>query len=107
LIRPPFDLISADILVRFKYVFPVAGVAIFLLEIGYAFLIWRRGVGRVWLIAILIMHVGIGLTMGMYLFASIMVVLNLAAFGPGILWQQRQPSDGSLPAQSQAPLPNN
>jgi hypothetical protein len=30
------------------------------------------------------MHVGIGLTMGMYLFAFIMVVLNIAAFGPGL-----------------------
>ena len=30
------------------------------------------------------MHVAIGLTMGMYLFASIMIVLNVAAFGPGL-----------------------
>jgi hypothetical protein len=27
------------------------------------------------------MHIAIGLTMGMYLFALVMVVLNLAAFG--------------------------
>ena len=99
LIRPPFDLIPADILVRFKYVFPVAGVAIFLLEIGYAFLIWRRGIGRVWLIGVLIMHLGIGLTMGMYLFASIMIILNLAAFGSGIIWPQRQTA-ADLPAAS-------
>ena len=92
-IRPPFDLIPADILVRFKYVFPVVGVAIFLLEIGYVFLIWRRGIGRVWLIAVLIMHLGIGLTMGMYLFASIMIILNLAAFGPGKLWREKELSE--------------
>jgi len=61
-----------------------------LLEIGYVFLIWRRGIGRVWLIAVLIMHVGIGLTMGMYLFASIMIILNLAAFGPGKLWPEKE-----------------
>jgi Vitamin K-dependent gamma-carboxylase len=90
LIRPPFDLIPADILVRFKYFFPIAGVAIFLLEIGYAFLIWRRGIGRVWLIAVLIMHIGIGFAMGMYLFASVMIVLNLAAFGPGRLWREKE-----------------
>ena len=88
--RPPFDLIPADILVRFKYVFPIAGVAIFLLEVGYSFLIWRRGIGRVWLLGILLMHVGIGLTMGMYLFASVMIVLNLAAFGPGKLWREKE-----------------
>src|SRR5207253_514687 len=47
LIRPPFDLIPADILIRFKYLFPIAGIATFLLAIGYVFLIWRRGIGRV------------------------------------------------------------
>jgi len=36
------------------------------------------------------MHVGVGIAVGMYLFASIMIVLNLAAFGPGILWQERE-----------------
>jgi len=31
------------------------------------------------------MHVGIDLTMGMDLFAFIMIVLNVAAFGPGLI----------------------
>ncbi len=30
------------------------------------------------------MHAAIGLTMGMYLFGLVMIVLNLAAFGVGI-----------------------
>jgi hypothetical protein len=38
----------------------------------------------VWLVGILAMHVAIGLTMGMYLFALIMIILNLAAFGPDL-----------------------
>ena len=29
------------------------------------------------------MHAAIGLTMGMYLFALVMIILNLAAFGVG------------------------
>src|SRR5438046_2030326 len=33
-------------------------------------------------ISICTMHVGIGITMGMYLFAFVMIVLNVAAFGP-------------------------
>jgi uncharacterized membrane protein len=57
--------------------------------------------------AILLMHVGVGITMGMYLFASIMIVLNLAAFGPGILWHQREAADSSSPSESLAPSPNN
>ena len=31
------------------------------------------------------MHVGIDFTMGMDLFAFIMIVLNVAAFGPGLI----------------------
>ena len=107
LTRPPFDLISADTLVRFKYLLPIAGVAVWLLEIGYPFFIWQRRLRRPWLMAILLMHIGVGVTMGMYLFASIMIVLNLAAFGPGILWHQREAADSSSPSESLAPSPNN
>jgi len=70
LTRPPFDLISADYLIRFKHFLPIN-----------PFFIWNRRLRRLWLIAILLMHVGVGIAVGMYLFASIMIVLNLAAFG--------------------------
>jgi len=36
------------------------------------------------------MHVAIGFTMGLYLFALIMVVLNLAAFGPDFFGSGRR-----------------
>jgi len=36
------------------------------------------------------MHVGIGLTMGMYLFAFIMIVLNIAAFGPRLGFERSE-----------------
>jgi hypothetical protein len=35
----------------------------------------------IWLVCILAMHAAIGLMMGLYLFALVMIVLNLAAFG--------------------------
>jgi Vitamin K-dependent gamma-carboxylase len=85
LIRPPFNVIDPEILVGWKYLFPVAGICICLLEIGYPFFIWNRKTRKIWLIGICAMHVGIGLTMGMYLFAFIMIVLNVAAFGPGLI----------------------
>ena len=108
LTRPPFDLISADILVRFKHFLPITGVAVWLLEIGYPFVIWHRRLRRPWLIAILLMHAGVGIAMGMYLFASVMIVLNLAAFGPGILWHRTQaPDDGSSFSGSMVPSPKN
>jgi len=85
LIRPPFNLIDPEILVRWNYLFPVAGIFICLLEIGYPFFIWNDKTRKIWLICICGMHFAIGVTMGMYLFALIMIILNIAAFGPGLV----------------------
>jgi len=84
LTRPPFDLIAPEILVRCKVLFPAAGISILLIETGYPVFIWLRKTRLPWLIGVLGMHVAIGLMMGMYLFALVMIVLNAAAFGPGI-----------------------
>jgi hypothetical protein len=85
LIRPPFNVIDPEILVGWKYLFPVAGIFICLLEIGYPAFIWNSKTRKVWLISVCAMHAGIGLAMGMYLFAFIMIILNVAAFGPGLI----------------------
>jgi hypothetical protein len=85
LIRPPFNIIDPEILVRWKYLFPVAGIFICLLEIGYPAFIWNSKTRKIWLIGICAMHAGIGLAMGMYLFAFIMIILNVVAFGPGLI----------------------
>jgi hypothetical protein len=84
LIRPPFNLISPDILVQFKYALPVLGISICLIEVAYPVFIWMKKTRFFWLVCILAMHVAIGLTMGLYLFALVMIVLNLAAFAIGI-----------------------
>lgn len=83
LTRTPFNIIAPDVLVRFKYVLPVLGISICLIELGYVVLIWNKKTRLVCLVCILAMHIGIGLMMGMYLFALMMIVLNLAAFGVG------------------------
>ena len=85
LIRPPFNIIDPEILVRWKYFFPVVGIFVCLLEIGYPFFIWNSKTRKIWLVCICGMHIGIGLMMGMYLFALIMIILNIAAFGPGLI----------------------
>jgi len=80
LIRPPFTVVPPDLLVRFKYALPVLGIAICLLEISYPIFIWIKKTRRVWLVCILAMHAAIGLLMGLYLFALVMIVMNIAAF---------------------------
>lgn len=90
LIRPPFNIIPPEILVSWKYLFPVAGISIWLLEIIYPFFIWRKSTRMIWLTLVVGMHAAIGLLMGMYLFALIMIVLNLAAFGPDVEWDRKE-----------------
>jgi Vitamin K-dependent gamma-carboxylase len=81
LIRPPFNLVSPEILVRFKYALPALGILICLLEVSYPIFIWIKKTRFAWLISILAMHAAIGLMMGLYLFALVMIVMNVAAFG--------------------------
>ncbi len=85
LTRPPFDLIPSDLLIRFAPLLPALGILVCLLETGYAFFIWPQRTRPYWLAGILGMHLAIGLTMGLYLFAFIMIVLNFSAFGPEYL----------------------
>jgi Vitamin K-dependent gamma-carboxylase len=81
LIRPPFNLISPDLLVQFKYALPLFGILICMLEVSYPVFIWLKKTRWIWLGCILAMHAFIGLTMGLYLFALVMIVMNVAAFG--------------------------
>jgi len=82
LTRPPFDVLPPEVLVHGKFFFPLAGAFVCLLEAGYPFLVWSRRTRLSSLLAICLMHLMIGLAMGMYLFALVMIILNLAAFGP-------------------------
>ena len=81
LIRPPFNLVSPDLLVHFKYVLPLLGISICLLEVSYPVFIWLKATHRIWLGCILAMHAAIGLMMGLYFFALVMIIMNVAAFG--------------------------
>jgi len=92
LIRPPFNVIDAEILVRRKYLFPMAGILICLLEFGYPFFIWSSRTRKIWLFGVCGMHIVIGVTMGMYLFSLVMIVLNVAAFGPGLFRREEKPT---------------
>ena len=85
LTRSPFNVIPADFLLGWSSLLPLLGISICLLEIGYPIFIWPKKTRKLWLISILAMHVGIGVTMGLYLFALILIVLNVAAFGSDLV----------------------
>jgi len=95
LTRPPFDVLAPELIVNFAAFLPVIGISIWVIEMTYPIFIWLRRTRWLWLALICAMHVGIGLTMGMHLFALIMIVLNLAAFGPP--FRTRQPEKAAAP----------
>jgi hypothetical protein len=88
----PFDIISPGALASWRHMLPSFGIAVLILEIGYPFFIWPKRTRPTWLLCILGMHIVIGITMGLYLFSLIMIVLNLAAFGPTLVFFSRAKS---------------
>ena len=85
LTRPPFAVIAPEAIARWAAFLPVLGICIWLLELSYPILIWPARTRLLWLGLICLMHLGIGFGMGMHLFAAVMIVLNLAAFGPALV----------------------
>jgi hypothetical protein len=49
-------------------------------EVGYAFFIWPRRTRRLWAWATVGMHTGIAVTLGLWSFSALMIVLNTSAF---------------------------
>jgi Vitamin K-dependent gamma-carboxylase len=90
LTRPPFNLIPLQLLISWEAVLPFLGIAVCLIETGYPILIWWKRTRFIWLVCVLGMDLAIGLTMGLYLFSVIMIVLNVSAFGPGSFARQSE-----------------
>src|SRR5262249_40954895 len=103
LTRPPFNLISPDLLIVGKNILPVLGILVCVLETCYPFFIWPRKTRPVWFGFIICMHLIIGIAMGMYLFALIMVVLNAAAFGPGLMGARKLTLEGQAAGSPESP----
>lgn len=85
LTRPPFNVIAPEMIVSWRFLLPPLGIVILLLETGYPFFIWHRKTRMPWLLCVCAMHIGIGLSMGLYLFSFVMIVLNVAAFGADLI----------------------
>lgn len=85
LTRPPFDLVPTEFVARWSAVLLPAGLAVVLVETLYPIFIWPRRTRNVWLWLVIGMHVGIAATMGLRLFAFVMIVLNVAAFGEDLI----------------------
>jgi hypothetical protein len=61
-------------------------------EVAYAFLIWGRGTRPFFLAGAIILHLGMAVMMGLYLFSFVMIVMHLAFLRPEWIaaWAGRQ-----------------
>src|SRR5262249_21485083 len=78
---PSYAVWPVSSMAKLAPILPVIGICVVALELSYPFLIWPRKSRYLVLTAICGLHAAIGLTMGMWLFALVMLILNLAAFG--------------------------
>lgn len=90
LTSPPYNLVSPQVLITWKYVLPLLGITVCILETAYPIFIWMKQTRLFWLVAVCGMHLAIGCVMGLYLFSEIMIVLNLAAFGADYIFKRSE-----------------
>ena len=105
LTRPPFNVLPVHVVVAGSALLPALGISIVLLETTYPIFVWPKRTRLIWLSAIVCLHIAIGVTMGLYLFSLIMIVLNLAAFGPGVFWREKLPAQIIEPEFATASAP--
>jgi hypothetical protein len=88
--QPQFQaVVGTQWLGSYPTVVKVIGISVIVVEIAYPFVIWIRKVRLIELILILIFHLTIMLTLGLWAFGATAIVLNLSAFGIAALQDLR------------------
>ncbi len=80
-----FKSVDVSFLADYPFIPKAIGWSVLLIEIGYPFFIFWKKTKYVWLSITILMHVGIGIFLGLYYFAAMMIVFNMAAFGGELL----------------------
>ncbi|WAS92446.1 HTTM domain-containing protein [Nannocystis punicea] len=81
LVAQGYELLDFTWLAHVPWLAVASGWLVLVVEIGYAVLIWPARTRRWWVAAVAAMHAGIGVFMGLHVFAGIMIVLTVAMFG--------------------------
>lgn len=68
-------------LARWPALAVLAGWMVLVIEVGYPLFIWPRRTRRIWVLAVVAMHAGIAVFMGLHVFGALMIVFTVALFG--------------------------
>ena len=81
--RPRFATLDLSWLAAHPTIPLLAAWSTLVIELGYAIFIWPQRTRRTWALATIALHLGIGIFLGLWSFAALMIVLNAAAFLTG------------------------
>lgn len=76
-----YDAFDFTWLAQAPWLAVLVGWSVLVVEIGYPVFIWPRRTRRWWIAAVAGMHAGIGIFMGLHVFAALMIVLTATLFG--------------------------
>src|SRR5262249_17304109 len=81
MMQPQFHTIDVTVLAQHPALAQFACWGVLLVECGYAVAIWIPRLRRPWLLATLLLHAGIGISMRLWIFSLTMALFNIVAFG--------------------------
>jgi hypothetical protein len=78
----PYHQLDVSWMANYPIIPTVMGIGALIIELGYLPFMWIPKLRTAWLSLILMLHISIAIFMGLHMFALVMIILNLAAFGP-------------------------
>jgi hypothetical protein len=78
--QPVFSTFDLSWLAKYSFIPMLAGRGTLAVEIGYVFFIWPRRTRKMWCVATIGLHLGLGLFMGLVFFSSVMILLTVCLF---------------------------
>ena len=78
--QPAFRTFDLDWLATHSWIPMLVGCATLIVEIGYVFFIWPRHTRKSWCLATIGLHLGTAVFMGLFFFASVMILLTSCLF---------------------------
>jgi hypothetical protein len=101
MVMPTFTQVDVSWLAHHTWFPAMLGVSVILLEVGYGVYTWLPSLRSLWVLSVCLMHLGIAIFLGMYLFGAIMIILNVGAFGYELARDARKLFG---PVESEAPV---
>jgi hypothetical protein len=81
--HPQYGTIDPSFLLPYPLLLQAMAIFTILAQFSYPVLVWTRA--RVWIVAVTeLLHLGIAIFLGLWLFSAMMIVLNAAAFGEAV-----------------------